>query len=276
MNGLLQALTVELPMLYLVAAIVHGMSFAGERAPRMSAWRRVIAVAILVMHSAWFIVYSERVQGFPIDGVGSAVSAVVLCTYVLQLVLARWTGHGGSSAIVLSTLACGQLIASSVANLRALPHAGSDHLFGIVHVLTSVVSLAALVLSGIHGLLYIVLLRQMRERTFGVLFRGLPHLDILARMTRGAALTGFVGLTIGLNVGIWIAHRDFAGGFAYRAAEVAFSIFLWLYFGAIALSAFLPGFNARRASWAAAAGLALLVLSLALALVPGSTFHSRL
>lgn len=276
MSGLLQALAVELPVLYLVAALVHGMSFAGTRAPRMTLWRRVIAVAILVMHSAWFAAYSERVQGFPIDDLGSSISAVVLCTFALQLVLARWTGHGGSSAIVFAVLTCGQLVASSIVSLRALPHTGSEHLFGIVHVLTSVVAVAALVLSGIHGLLYLVLLRQMRARTFGLLFRGLPHLDILARMTRGAALTGFVGLTVGLNVGIWIAHRDFASGFHYRAAEIAFSIFLWLYFGAIALSGFIRGFNARRASWAATAGLALLILSLALALIPGSTFHSRL
>lgn len=276
MNALLQALTVELPPLYLVAALLHGMSFAGERAPRIQRWRRLVAVLILLLHCAWFFVYSERIQAFPIDDLGSCVSAVVLCTYALQLVLARWTGHGGSSPIVLSILACAQLVSASVANLRALPHTGSDHLFGIVHIATSVVSLAALVLSGIHGLLYLVLLRQMRERTFGVLFRGLPHLDILARMTRGAALTGFAGLTIGLNIGIWIAHRDHESGFAYRNAEIAFSIFLWLYFGGIAMSVFIRGFNARRASWAAAAGLALLVLSLALALIPGSTFHSRL
>ncbi len=276
MNALLQALTVELPPLYLVAALLHGMSFAGERAPRIRRWRRFVAVLILVLHGAWFFVYSERIQAFPIDDVGSTISAVVLCTYALQLVLARWTGHGGSSPIVLSILACAQLVSASVANLHALPHTGSDHLFGIVHIATSVISLAALVLSGIHGLLYLVLLRQMRERTFGVLFRGLPHLDILARMTRGAALAGFAGLTIGLNIGIWIAHRDHESGFAYRKAEIAFSIFLWLYFGTIALSVFIRGFNARRASWAAAAGLALLILSLALALIPGSTFHSRL
>jgi ABC-type uncharacterized transport system permease subunit len=275
-SALLQALTVQLPPLYLVAALLHGMSFAGERAPRVVGWRRCVAGLLLVLHGAWFVVYAERVQAFPVDDLGSTISAVVLCTFVLQLVLSRWTGHGGSSAIVLSILACAQVVAASVSDLRALPHTGSDHVFGIVHIATSVLALAALVLSGIHGLLYLVLLRQMKERTFGVLFRGLPHLDILARMTRGAALAGFVGLTVGLNVGIALAHMEYESGFRYRAAEVAFSIFLWLYFGGIALSVFIRGFNARRASWAAAAGLALLILSLVLALIPGSTFHSRL
>ena len=59
-------------------------------------------------------------------------------------------------------------------------------------------------------------------------------------------------------------------------AEVALSIVLWLHFGAIAFSGFIRGFNARRASLAAAVGLLVVLLSLALVLVPGVTFHGHL
>jgi ABC-type uncharacterized transport system permease subunit len=276
LSSLLQVLTVLLPSWYLVAAVLHGMAFGGPRAPRVEGWRRAVTAMLIGAHALWFAVHGELIQSFPIADLASSASAVVYSVFILQTLLARWLKHPGSGGIVLALLFLGQLFASSITDLRALPHAGSVGLFGIVHVLTSVLALASLVLSGVHGVLYLTLLRQMRLRQFGTLFAGLPDLDVLARMTRGAALAGFVGLTIGLNVGIWLAHRDHASGFAYREAEVALTIVLWLHFGAIAFSGWIRGFNARRASYAAAAGLFVLILSLALVLIPGSTFHGRL
>jgi hypothetical protein len=95
-------------------------------------------------------------------------------------------------------------------------------------------------------------------------------------MTRGAALVGFLCLTLGLNLGIYLAHRDRPSNFAYRDAEVLLSILIWLYFGVIAFSARIRGFTARRASLAAALGLGFLLLSTFLLFFPRLAFHSRL
>lgn len=276
MSSLLQALTVLLPAWYLLAAVLHGMALGGPRAPRVEHLRRIVTAGLLFAHALWFAAHAELVQSFPIVDLASSTTAVVYSVLVLQTLLARWMKQPGSGGIVLALLFVAQSFASAITDLRALPHAGTVGLFGIVHVLTSVLALAALVLSGVHGVLYLTLLRQIRLRQFGALFAGLPDLDVLARMTRGAALAGFLGLTIGLNVGIWLAHRDHASGFAYREAEVALTIVLWLHFGAIAFSGWIRGFNARRASYAAAAGLFVMILSLALVLIPGTTFHARL
>jgi ABC-type uncharacterized transport system permease subunit len=114
----------------------------------------------------------------------------------------------------------------------------------------------------------------MRERRFGALFAHLPNLDVLARMTRSAALSGFLFLTIGLNVGIAIAHAEASPGFRYGTPEVLLSLVLWVHFGVIAFSRYIRGFSARRASFAAAGGLVALLLSLVLILFPGVSFHS--
>jgi ABC-type transport system involved in cytochrome c biogenesis permease subunit len=273
MSGLLQALTVLLPCAYLLATFLHGMAFASPGAAATERMRKLVTAATLLLHAAWFAVYGERIQGFPIVDTASSASAVVFATLVLQTVLARWFRNPGSGGIVLAMLAFGQLFASATADLRALPRPGTVDVFGIVHVWTSVLALSALVLSGVHGVVYLTLLRQMRLRQFGALFAGLPDLDVLARLTRGAAMAGFLCLTVGLNVGIWLAHRDHSSGFAYRDVEVALTIVVWLHFGAIAFSRWIRGFNARRASIAAAAGLLVVLLSIALLFVPGTTFH---
>jgi ABC-type uncharacterized transport system permease subunit len=121
-----------------------------------------------------------------------------------------------------------------------------------------------------------VLFRLMKRRSFGAVFEHLPDLDLLARMTRGAALVGFLCLTIGMNLGIWLAHREQRPGFNYRETEVVLSIATWLYFGVIAFSSRIPGFTARRASMAAALGLSVLLLSTFLIFFPRLAFHSNL
>lgn len=276
MNALLQVLTVLLPPAYMLATFLHGMAFARPEATWTERLRKLVTAMTIFLHMAWFVVNGERIQSFPIADTASSASAVVLATLLLQTVLARWLHNAGSGGIVLAVLFLGQTLASATADLRALPRPGTVELFGIVHITTSVVALAALILSGVHGLVYITLLRQMRLRQFGALFAGLPDLDVLARLTRGAALAGFLCLTIGLNVGIWLAHRDHETGFAYRDIEVSLTIVVWLHFGVIAFSRWIRGFNARRASIAATVGLVVVLLSIVILFVPGTTFHSSL
>jgi len=275
-NALLQVLTVVLPPAYLLATLLHGIAFREPQNRVAERLRQVATATTLILHLAWFGVLNERFQAFPIVDTATSASAVVLTTLLLQTALARWMKNPGSGGVVLALLFVGQLFASSIADLRALPRESGTTVFGIVHVLTSVLAVSALVVSGVHGVLYLTLLRQMRLRHFGALFAGLPDLSVLARLTRASALAGFLGLTIGINVGIWLAHRDHQAGFAYRDAEVVLSIGIWLHFGAIAFSRWIRGFNARRASIAATAGLVVVLLSLALLLVPGTTFHSHL
>jgi hypothetical protein len=95
-------------------------------------------------------------------------------------------------------------------------------------------------------------------------------------MTRRAALSGFVFLTIGLNLGFFVAHRDHVDGFGYTDPHVLLTLFLWVHFGIVAFSGRIPGLSARRASLAASAGLVALVLALFVTLFPSITFHSAM
>jgi ABC-type uncharacterized transport system permease subunit len=276
MNSALQSLIVLLPVGYVLAAILHGMAFGGPRAPEVSGLRRFTLRATLVLHCAYFALRARALDHFPVSDLWSTVSAIAFSTALLYAVLARYMKQPGTGGIVLGLVFVVQALASSLSSIEPVPHAGGMGVFQVLHVATSVLAAAALVLSGIHGILYLLLFREMRERRFGALFGHLPNLDVLARMTRRAALCGFIGLTIGLNLGIWIAHRDHLPGFAYRDPEVLLSLALWIHFGVIAFSASIKGFGARRASFAAAGGLVALLLSLLLVLFPSLSFHHGL
>lgn len=271
----IQALGVTLPVLYALCALLHGVAFAGQRSPAFAGLRRGILRVALVAHLAYFLLRGFEIHQFPVDDLWTTVSAIAFSTAVFYAAIARITGHAGSGGVALGLVFVAQWLASSLGSF--VPHAreGGMSPWAVSHVAMSTIAAAALVLSGVHGLLYLMLYREMRERRFGRWFDHLPDLDVLAKMTRRSALIGFLGLTIGLNVGIGLAHAEHLQGFNYRAPEVLLSLALWVHFGVIAFSERIRGFGARRASYAAAGGLVALLLSLLLVLLPNS-FHSGL
>lgn len=276
MRAVLQAVAVCLPVGYVLAAILHGMAFGGPRAPQVMRPRRWVLRATLVLHLLFFAVRSRRLGHFPVADLWTTISAIGFSIALLYAWLARKLKHPGSGGIVLGCVFVLQLLATAFSSFDPVPRPNGMGAFQVLHVTTSVLATSALILSGIHGLLYLILFHHLRERRFGALFDHLPSLDLLSRMTRGGALAGFICLTVGLNVGIWMAHREKPLSFNYRDPEVLLSILVWLHFGIIAFSGSIKGFSARRASYAAAGGLIALLLSMFLILFPALTFHSSL
>ncbi len=263
MNAL-QVLAVTLPLAYATAAASFALGRDGTA--------RWSLRAALVLHACDFALRSTRVEHFPIVDLWTVVSACAFATAALWAIVARDAAHTGSGGLVLGLVAALQLAASSSVHLDPVPRPSGMGPLQITHVATSCVALAALFLSGLHGILWLALFRSIRVRRFSAFFERLPNLDTLAKMTRRAALLGFLGLSVGLNVGIGLAHAENAPGFAYRHPEVLVSLVLWLHFGVVAFSQRIPGLGARRASWAAAGGLAVALLSGLLVLFP-HPFH---
>lgn len=273
MTSAIQALVVVLPLAYFATAILFGMAFAGARQPRAAPPARRLAFALtLTAHVALFALQVRAAGGFPHVTTWLLVSAVAATTALLFGAVSWRSEQETAGAIVLGLVGLLQLAASAFGPL--VPVVGAGTAFRYVHVGTSVVASAALILSGVYGSLHLLLYRQMRERHFGALFRELPNLELLAKMTRRSALAGFLFLTLGLNVGIWMAHRFATRGFQYEDPHVLLTLALWIHFGVISFSSWIRGFTARRTSFAAAAGLVTLLLLVLLMLVPSFTFHS--
>lgn len=272
MSALQQVLNVVLPCGWMLSAILHGMAFGGPNAPDVTTLRRWVVRGTLLLHLASFVVRWQAVGHFPVSDTWTTLSAVAFGTALLYVWIAR--AHAGSGGVVLGLVFLLQLVASAFD--RPLPgtRAAEVDAFQVAHVSTSVLAAASLILSGIHGLLYLTLFRRMRERRFGALFQHLPSLDLLARMTRRSALAGFAFATVGLNMGIGIAHAKNVDGFDYSDPHVILTLVLWVHFGVIAFSEKIRGITAHRASFAATAGLVVLLLSLFITLFPNLTFHS--
>jgi ABC-type uncharacterized transport system permease subunit len=274
-HGLIQALAVALPSLYLFLGVLYGMSFAGDREPPIQRARRALMLSTVALHACLFVVLADASGGFPRLDVWLSFSAVSLVMVALFSLVTLRQQQPTVAAIVFIAAFLLQLASGMFGPLRPLTERGPSSVTTVMHVLTVVLASAAVMLSGLYGFLYLLLFRQMRRQTFGALFRQLPDLRQLARMTRLSALTGFLGLLLGVNVGIGMAHSRGVEGFGYTDSFVLSMLAICFHFGLIAFSKRIPGITASRAGWAAVGGLTLLLGALvASALVPEASFHS--
>lgn len=270
---LAQAIQVALPCGYLMAAMLFAMAFAGASEPGVARIRRPLLRGLLVLHLLLFALHGHQSGGFPRFDLWMSVSSVALATALLFVGVTIRTPQPTVGAMVLLVAGALQLVSSMFARMQ-VEGVEPAPLATAVHVITAAFASAAVVLSGLYGFLYLLLLRQMKRQTFGAIFQRLPDLTQLARMTRRSALAGFGGLALGVNVGFAIAHSTGTSGFHYADPMVLLVLGVWLHFGLIAFSRRIRGITAQRASWAAVGGLTVLIATLFLAVVPGATFHA--
>jgi len=273
-NALIQVLAVLLPVAYLAAVVVFGMSFAGDKNPLPARATSIALTACILLHGAFFGLYWHVTGALPIFDTWLLVSAAAFTTALLFALQALRGGLATVGCIVLIAVFGLQFSASAFGPIDASVSDRVVDTYTVVHVGSSLVAVAALVLSGIYGAVHLLLYRQLRKKHFGPIYTNLPDLELLAQLTRQAALMGFLILTLGMNLGIGMAHARDVAGFNYTDPHVLSVLVLWLHFGLIAFSKRIGLLSARHSSIAAAAGLVVVVTSLILTALPSWTFHT--
>lgn len=272
MSPSVHALTTLLPVLYLFAAGLYGMALGGPRAPRPSRTRHGFGIGVLLVHATWMFVMWRSLGHFPIVDLWSTLSFVALSVLLVYLPLEWSTGASSTGVFVLSFAFLLQLIASCFAQPLEPTDLGRSP-FHAIHVTTIVLAVAALLLSGFFGGLYLLLLRQIRSGQFGIFFRRLPDLESLSGLNRGAASLGFILLTVGINVGIWWAHSGAVEDLDYLDPKILPVLMLWIIFGLIGSSRWLRLLSGRRAAVVAVVAASLLILAVIVSFLPLGSIH---
>lgn len=271
MNRAALVLAVILPVADLLLALLYGAQALGARC---AGWRRALLSTLLVAHTALVTLVWHLGGAFPLADAAWVLSAVAAALLVLYAVTEATTSSAAGGAVVSAMLAAVQLLAAACWPLNPVAPVRVSSPFFVPHALGLVLGVAALLLAGCYGLLWLLLWRDLRRRSFGALFRMVPDLAQLAQLNRRAALFGFLALALGVNSGIWWAH-DSGQRFSYLSPSVLPIIVLWLLFGLIAFSRRIPGLNERRAAWCSFIAAALSVISTVLAFLPGGPFHGE-
>lgn len=130
-----------------------------------------------------------------------------------------------------------------------------------IHAGTSIVAYGFLSLAFCGGLMYLLLERELKNKTFGYFFDRLPSLDSLDQLNSHCLSAGFGFLTLGIVTGsIWA--RQAWGTYWQWDPKETWSLITWLVYLVQIHQRFTVGWRGKRAAFMAIFGFAAILFTL--------------
>ncbi len=177
---------------------------------------------------------------FPPTGTGETLSMVAMATALIYLYLEFDARNRGLSVFAVGVIFVVMVKASWIGPAEEVTPLLRKHIFA-PHALAIILAMSAFVISAFLSTAYLVQYRQLRRRRLGIWADRLPSLETLDFMTRRATRVGFFFLTVGLVLGIVLAHEAWEKNWT-KDPQPWFTIGTWFLYGiALALR--------RRRGW---------------------------
>jgi ABC-type transport system involved in cytochrome c biogenesis permease subunit len=97
--------------------------------------------------------------------------------------------------------------------INSIPTLNTGFLF-IIHVIPTIIAYAALTAGFVAGIAFLLLDRQLRNKRFDILLRGLPNLDLVERVNASAVKIGLPLVAVGGILGLGMAYQEW--GWEYK------------------------------------------------------------
>ena len=200
MRFLADALLPIVPALYGLAAVLSVLVFLGPD----SRGRRAALPALLLAvsaHALEIALSAALYRRCPLGTLPEAIGITGLSLAGTYAALSLRIGRRPSGVLIVP-LAFALVLASALTRRADVPvNPALKSPWFSLHVICAVLAVAALAVSFVHGVFYLLLYREIKAHRFGVLFRRLPPLAGLARMTNRASVAGFALLSVTLLAG---------------------------------------------------------------------------
>jgi ABC-type uncharacterized transport system permease subunit len=271
MHLITATLEIVLPVLYFAAVWVYGKAFFSGNL-RAAALRRPLLAAIVGIHLLYVVLRTAYLGHFPITSFFEILSLIALTVSMVYAYIEFRTGNRETGYFVLMLPFFFQVISSLlIKDYLQVPPELRGNLLGF-HVSSALLGYAAITLSAAYGLLYLMLYHDIKSNQFGVVYKRLPDLETLERMSIAATVVGTLLLTFAITLGvIWLPVA--IPSFSYADPKLAGTIAIWVVyvFGLVARRA--AGWKGRRMMVVTVTGFLIAVVSIAVTTILPFGFH---
>lgn len=244
---------------YILAAAAAIGSLVGRRG-QLSWVALLLTQAGWICHTAAVIARGFELGRLPFMTMAEVISLVIWAVILLDLWLERHHHIRTLSAFLLPViLALGLGLPTGLRSMALEAPARSGWI--AVHVGLVLVGLAALVLNFGIALMYLLGERQLKAKRTGTLYRRLPPLETLDRLTVATLTIGYPFLTVGLALGVFSARAAWGSVLTFDPLAL-FSLLMWVIYSATLLGRVMGQWGARRAAYFAIAGFCVLLATL--------------
>jgi HemX protein len=258
MNHLLPVLRCAVPTLYLLTLGLYGLRFFG-RAERWGQWARPALCAVLVLHILFLAIFVMVHRRIPLAAAPEILTVTAFTTALAYFYVETRTKNLSTGPFLLGFSTLLQFASSGrIALDLEVPALLRDPMFGL-HAGMAILGYSAFAVSAIYGFLFLLLYHDLKSTHFGLIYRRLPSLDILAKMNIRAAVLGLASLTVAIVAGITWAVR-LQPGFM-RDPMFLLTVLVWLIYAISVAGYYRFGWRGKRAIYLSISGFVIMGLA---------------
>jgi HemX protein len=275
MAFLIQLLEVGLPLAYAAIFVLYMRLFLKpedhtKEGPFLGSQ---LLYGTLAVHLSYLGLLSYHVDHLPVASRAEFLSVLALCIGLVYAFVERKHRDANTGVFFLPLIIAAQGWSSLLMDHSA-PHSilAANPAYGI-HVIFMVFGFTALAVSALYALMYILLSRQLKSHQLGLIFRQLPALNILEKMSRLATLCGIILLGIGLGIGHYLAMYVLEY-FDFFDPKIVITYVAWAIYAVGYLVVKIRGISGLRMGYLSLAGYLTLITAMVVVNTFLSSFHS--
>jgi ABC-type transport system involved in cytochrome c biogenesis permease subunit len=271
MESTIDVLNILLPSLYALLWANYALlffrndPFARKTAPPML---RVTAL----LHGLFLLLRSIHFEHFPIATVYEAFSVVALSVVALYLIIESRIRVHTTGFFIMGFVFSFQTLSSA---FIVPPSTFSELLWKpsfVLHVSSALLGYSGMAVSAVYGLLYLMLFYDIKKHRFGLIYRQLPSLEVMASFTHRSASLGFVFLTIAMFGGLALLVQVYGKYWSWDPKLMA-TFVAWLIYGLAVMASRLWGWSPKRVAFTSIAGFAVVLFSFFVVNLVFTSFH---
>ena len=271
MKAFSQTLSYILPLLYLGVVYLYYGIFFGKR-KSLESKTTPILTALLCAHAVEIATRLLALRAMPLSTVFDGLSFLSFAILFIYILIESSFKNKSSGFFVLLFAFLVKLLSSFSYNWERETNALLSSPTFTIHAFLTLTGCTAIALSALYALMYVIQHRNMKKHRFGVIYRQMPPLDYLERMSIRAVALGV--MTLGL--GIVLGHVETAlvfGSSWISDPKVIITDAIWILYSISYVMARLFRWRGRRMAYLSLSGFLVLMTSGVLVYVVSGTFH---
>ncbi len=264
-------LNIFLPFLYLITVGTYGRAFFSD-----ALWAKRLKTKLLsftvAIHALYLIARTAAFNHPPVTTIFEIFTVLAFSVAATYLFIEARSHRKETGYFILNISFFFQTASTIfIRDLTEVPEILRSNLFG-VHVTAALLGYAAITVAGAYGFLYLMLYHEMKASRFGVIYKKLPNLETLERMTMTANRMAFALLGTAIVFGlVWLNHVFSTLYFA--DPKLIGTVLVWVLYGIILVTRRSSGWKGRKVMMLSIVGFAVSLFSLTIVNIFFSGFH---
>jgi cytochrome c-type biogenesis protein CcsB len=255
------ALTVLAIVFYIAATIYFAVRFILKK-EKTAHVAYLFLLLGMTTHALDLIVIGLRYGHFPATSLSEALTLVSWVTVFFFVLIARRDSMEAVALIVLP-IAIASLTFHEIVgppSPATQPVIRGEWVY--IHIPLMVLSVAALALTFILAILYVIQERQLKSKQPAFFYHRLPSLESLEDLASKSLWAGFFLLTLGIVTGMILSRSVQGVYFSWDYKEI-WSVITWVLYAVLIQGRLLAAWRGRKAAYLAILGFALMLFSFA-------------